>query len=171
MKTVIIIGGNRGIGLGFVKQYLEENYNVIATYRNEFTLESLTILKNQYPDTLSLYKLEITNSKEVNKFAQTITRVDILILNAGIRGSSSSRIKPNDNREEELLNALNVNTIAQDNMIRALYPRISQQQDACIVYMSSLLGQTADNSSGKNHPYRTYKCEVSSAKKNNKHNI
>lgn len=157
MKTAIIIGGNRGIGLGFVRQYLEDNFKVIATYRNEHTLEALSKLIDQYPETLSLYKLEITNIEEVIRFSQTITRVDILILNAGVRGSPSSRIKPSDNSEEHLLNALKVNTIAPDNIIRSLYLVISQQQDACIVYISSLLGQTADNSSGRNHPYRISK--------------
>jgi NAD(P)-dependent dehydrogenase (short-subunit alcohol dehydrogenase family) len=34
MKTVLITGANRGIGLGFVREYLKRDYNVIATCRN-----------------------------------------------------------------------------------------------------------------------------------------
>jgi NAD(P)-dependent dehydrogenase (short-subunit alcohol dehydrogenase family) len=75
MKTVIIIGGNRGIGFGFVKQYLAANFNVIATYRDELKIDALTELKGQYPNTLSLYKLEVTNIEEVNKFTNSIRGV------------------------------------------------------------------------------------------------
>ena len=34
MKTVLITGSNRGLGLEFVKHYSENNYNVIACCRN-----------------------------------------------------------------------------------------------------------------------------------------
>jgi short-subunit dehydrogenase involved in D-alanine esterification of teichoic acids len=82
---------------------------------------------------------------------------DWLYIHASALGTPSSGMKPHENTEEQLLNTLNVNTIAPDNIIRKLYPKISQQPDACIVYISSLLGQIADNGSGRNHPYRISK--------------
>lgn len=33
-KTVLVTGANRGIGLGFVEYYLENDFHVIATCRN-----------------------------------------------------------------------------------------------------------------------------------------
>ena len=34
MSTVFITGANRGLGLEFVIEFTEKNYEVIATYRN-----------------------------------------------------------------------------------------------------------------------------------------
>lgn len=157
MKRVIVIGANRGIGLGFVKHYLANNFTVIATYRNENTLHELMTLKTHYPHALSLYSLDITYLDKINAFAQTIDQIDLLILNAGIKGYPISGTRPYENTENQLLNTLQVNTIAHDNIVRAFFPILSQQKNACVAYISSLIGQTADNSSGGYHPYRAAK--------------
>lgn len=166
--TVVVVGANRGIGLGFTSQYLEEGNEVIATYRDEFKLGQETVLaegrsvslahlKQVYAEKLTLCKLDVTNQDHVATFAQTVTKVDLLILNAGIKGYSVSGARPQHHTSEDLTNALRVNTQAPDNMIRSFYPLLVQSPDACVVYMSSLVGQTADNSSGGYHPYRVAK--------------
>lgn len=165
MGTAVVIGANRGIGLGFTKQYLEAGYEVVATYRDESTLdaesalevdykESLKHLKQVYEQKLTLCKLEITDEESVAKFAETIAKVDLLILNAGIKGYPVSGTRPQDNTSQHLLDAFRVNMLAPDTIVRSFYPILSQTADACVVYMSSKVGQTSDNGSGGYHPYR-----------------
>lgn len=165
MGTAVVIGGNRGIGLGFTKQYLDAGYDVVATYRNESKLgaestldkdcnESLEHLKQVYGQKLTLYKLDVIDEKSVAQFAETIAKVDLLILNAGIKGYPVSGTRPPDHTSKHLKDAFEVNMLAPDNIVRSFYPLLSQTADACVVYMSSLVGRTADNSGGGYHPYR-----------------
>ena len=43
MKTILITGGSRGIGLAIAEKYLKtEEYNVVVTGRKEQTLEELS---------------------------------------------------------------------------------------------------------------------------------
>ena len=41
MKTVIIIGGNKGIGLSITKKYLNNNFNVIVGGRTKINLKKI----------------------------------------------------------------------------------------------------------------------------------
>lgn len=168
MPTAVVFGANRGIGLGFVDHYLNAGYHVIATYRDEATLgrptaiseereESLLALQQRYPGLLSLYPLEVTDEAAVEKMAQTLGKVDLLILNAGIKGYPVSGTRPKEHTSEHLAAALRVNTQAPDHIIRSFFPLLSETENACVVYMSSLVGRTADNSGGGYHPYRISK--------------
>lgn len=157
MGSVIVIGANRGIGLEFTRQYLEAGCKVVATYRNEKTLDALHALHDKYGEALSLYPLEVTDQAAIERFSKTVKKVDTLILNAGIKGYEVPYTRPTGNTSDELRSALEVNTIAPDNIIRAFYPLLSEQEDAIVVYMGSRVGQTADNGSGASHPYRIAK--------------
>src|SRR5579862_6576469 len=79
-ETAIVTGANRGIGLGFVSELLKRNYQVIATYRNEGSLTHLNSLKTQYPETLTLYQLDVTDQDGIRQFAATVKAVDLLVL-------------------------------------------------------------------------------------------
>jgi len=168
MGTAVVIGANRGIGLGFTRQYLEAGYEVVATYRDETKLgaettleedtkESLEHLQQVYMQKLTLHKLEITDDESIAEFAKTIAKVDLLILNAGIKGYPVSGTRPPNHTTQHLSDAFRVNTQAPDAIIRSFYPLLAQSANACVVYMSSLVGQTADNDSGGYHPYRITK--------------
>ncbi len=174
MQTAVVIGGNRGIGLGFVAQYLEEGYEVIATYRNEETLdnpssiseersESLVSLKAKYGDQLSLYKLEATDFVGVTQFAQTVKKIDLLILNAGIKGYAVPGTRPQEHGPDDLMQSLLVNTVAVDHIVRSFFPLLVHSKDACVVYMSSLVGLVSDDTGGGYHVYRIAKAATNMA--------
>lgn len=77
-KVVIITGGNRGIGLGITKSFLDANYNVIVGARNKPRLdhENLTY---QYTDV----KKEEDHIKLSNVGIEKYGRIDCYINNAG----------------------------------------------------------------------------------------
>ncbi len=168
MGTVIVIGGNRGIGIGFVNAYLQDGYAVIATYRDETRLcvetlldssnhVSLNGLKEKYPDRLKLYKLDIVDEEAVSEFAQTVEKVDILVLNAGVKGYSVPGTKPHEHTTQELMTALSVNTVAIDRIMRLFFPLLLNNANSCAICTGSLVGRTADNGSGGSHVYRISK--------------
>lgn len=154
---VIVFGASRGIGLGFVDEYAKAGRNVVATYRGDAFPEKLMAAKERYPNVLTLYPLDITDTDKVYAFAQKVSSLKVLILNAGIKGYSGRGVLPQQHEEGQLLAALMVNTVAHDAIMRAFFPLLSQQRDAIAVYMGSKVGQTSDNEGGGSHPYRISK--------------
>jgi NAD(P)-dependent dehydrogenase (short-subunit alcohol dehydrogenase family) len=155
-ETAIVTGANRGIGLGFVSELLKRHYQVIATYRDEASLTALNSLKNQYPETLSLYQLDVTDQDSIQRFAATVKNVDLLVLNAGIKGYPPGT-KLTDSTDAYFRNALEVNTIAPNNLIRAFFPLLIERGNSCVVYISSGVSSTVQNGSGGYPGYRESK--------------
>ncbi|MBI2064247.1 MAG: SDR family NAD(P)-dependent oxidoreductase [Candidatus Yanofskybacteria bacterium] len=80
MKTVIITGASRGIGLAIVKKFLAEGWRVIGTYLNtSIPLQDDNLIAIQYDQ---------SNSESIAKTAarikETSPHIDALINNAGI---------------------------------------------------------------------------------------
>ena len=48
MKNILITGANRGLGLGLVKKYLENNEKVFCTTRNISKSKELKLLKEKH---------------------------------------------------------------------------------------------------------------------------
>lgn len=155
-ETAIVTGANRGIGLGFTEELLKRNYYVIATYRDEARSDALKVLKNRYPETLSLYQLDVTDLDGIQKFASIVKKLDLLILNAGVKGYPHGTQLP-DSTEAHLRKALEVNTIAPNNLIRAFYPLLVEQPNSCVVYVSSGVSSTVQNGTGGYPGYRESK--------------
>ncbi|MBS0186077.1 MAG: SDR family NAD(P)-dependent oxidoreductase [Proteobacteria bacterium] len=156
-ETVVIIGGNRGIGLGFVQHYISQpKYTVIATYRDNQKINELKALEERYPGKIILYQLDVRDEKNVHQFADTIKKgIDILILNAGIiQGARGSH--PPHNTLEEARELMEVNTFAPDNLMRTLYLKLLKPH-SCSIYMSSTLSHSGSNIGGRFHHYRASK--------------
>lgn len=167
-SQVIITGANRGIGLGFTRYCLARGDQVIATYRTEGSIERLTEispakftclrkLQAKYPETLILQPLDVTSEEDVARFAATVEKLDLLILNAGIKGYSVPGTKTKDHPPGDLRAALEVNTLATNHIWSCFYRLISKTPNAGVIYMGSLVGLPKDNTSGNYHPYRVSK--------------
>lgn len=60
MKHIVITGGNRGIGLALVKEYLSQSAQVSVTYRTmESSLELLELADSN--QNLTCYQLDVTD--------------------------------------------------------------------------------------------------------------
>ena len=64
VKSVLITGGNRGIGLEFARQFLTQKVlnfeKIIVTCRDPLVATELNELKNVYPTQLHIIKLDVT---------------------------------------------------------------------------------------------------------------
>jgi len=149
MKTVIITGANRGIGLELTKQFLRQNSKVYATYREEF--ENLSKIEN---DNLILHKLDVRNADEIDELVSLVNGgVDVLINNAGIADGRWQSISEID--MAQALEVINVNSIAPVRVTQKFQNKM--KQGSTIVMMSSLMGSISDCHSGRSYAYRASK--------------
>ncbi|WP_162264413.1 SDR family NAD(P)-dependent oxidoreductase [Legionella quateirensis] len=154
--NVVVIGASRGIGLGFVKEYLTQGHNVLATYRNNGKWDGLRVLKEEYAGRLELSELETTDYEAVDLLKDKIHRpIDILILNAGIILCPPGS-QPLTERVEDIRRTMEVNTFAPDQIMRTLFPKVLHPH-SCAVYMSSTLSSSANNLKGRYQSYRASK--------------
>ena len=67
MSNILIIGANRGLGLEFVRQYINKNHNIIATTRNKNNSTELSEINN-----IDIAELDLTSDASVNNFVTSI---------------------------------------------------------------------------------------------------
>ena len=81
-RTVVITGGNRGIGKSIAECFLDEGYEVIIAARTSINGEEVTLKKATF------FKMDVRDEKShelLAKKAISITgRLDVWINNAGI---------------------------------------------------------------------------------------
>lgn len=84
--NLLITGANRGLGLELVKAALKEGFTVLATFRAQ--AEGLCALREQHPEHLLLYSMDVTSQQSVEnasyEIASRIPCVDVIINNAAI---------------------------------------------------------------------------------------
>jgi len=87
MSTVLITGANRGIGLELCRQYLKQDWQVIATCRDPDAANELQALVTAHPQ-LRIMALDVTDLSAVDRLAAELAGqpIDVLINNAGIVG-------------------------------------------------------------------------------------
>jgi short-subunit dehydrogenase len=80
-ETVLITGCSSGIGLALAKKFANQGYKVLATARNEKTLDSLK------SNSIEIGQLDVCDPKSIDaclkKFMKTNEKIDILVNNAG----------------------------------------------------------------------------------------
>ena len=83
MPTVFITGASRGLGEEFVKQFLEDDWDIIATCRNPNEIQ-LDIPRNS----IDIIPLDVTDHDSIKRLKSDLGKrpIDVLINNAGIIG-------------------------------------------------------------------------------------
>lgn len=150
MKTAVVTGTNRGIGLELVKQLLDSNYIVHATYRNED--DELAIISNK---NLHTHRLDVRDAEALSDLSKLVGPIDLLINNAGIADGRWSSISEID--MEHALEVLNVNSISPVLVTQKLLPNLKDNGSSTVVMVSSLMGSISDCFSGKSYAYRASK--------------
>lgn len=143
MKTVLITGGNRGLGLSLVKTFSEAGWKVLATARK---VESLpTNLANVTP-----YELDLSIHGQVvqlaNTLLTTVPTIDVVIHNAGFNPKDQKHIEGyfDSTFYTEKFSAANVsesmliNALHPMELTGRLFPILSQ--DAIVIAITSWLG-------------------------------
>ena len=158
MKTTLITGANRGIGLEFARQYAEDGWHVLACCRHPDKSNALKELAAQYPELIKIHPLDVADHAQIERLAQTLANesIDLLINNAGINPESDASGFGHTNYAE-WMSAFSINTMAPLKMAEAFAKQIARSKQKSIVTLTSLMGSIADNSSGGSYLYRTSK--------------
>jgi len=149
-SVVMITGGNRGIGLGLVLQYVKGGCTVIATCRSPDKANDLkNLLAAEDKGGSFIIPLDIDSERSVEeafKFVSTkVKAIDILINNAGI----STKNHPHDPvlkvDPEDMLKVFRVNVIGTWRVTTTFLPLL-RNRAAKVLAISSDLGSLSNNS-------------------------
>ena len=161
MRTTLITGANRGIGLEFSKQFVADGWRVFACSRNPEKSDSLNKLAAMYPDQITVHTLDVADHKQIKRLAQNLANksIDILINNAGVypgpEGSSFGEIN-----YDAMTYAFIINTMAPLRMAEEFADHIKRGNQKIIVTITSKMGSVADNNRGGSYIYRSSKSAV-----------
>ena len=157
-KNILITGANRGIGLEFVRQYIDESEKIFACCRtpeNAYELNKLA----QLSEKIEIIPLDVTNEHQIMALQQRLAqeKLDLLINNAGVYP------EPRTSLDKNLwLDTLNVNSLSPIHLTLALKGNLSHGQ-AIVANITSKMGSIADNSTGGVIIYRTSKAALNAA--------
>ena len=142
MKTALITGASRGLGLCLTRKYLQEGYTVFAGVRDKkaaFIVE----LMEEFTTTLIPVVLEVADTKSVNEAAGVVAEytdhIDILINNAAIHNDTSFEILERADIDD-CLQVYNVNSLGALRVVKAFLPFLRKSQEAKVINISSESG-------------------------------
>ena len=140
--TVFITGSNRNIGLEFVKQFSENNWNVIATARNPETAKELqTIAAEQ--DNVVIEQLDVTDHEQIESLAEKYTDqpIDILLSNAALTPRYKSAFKKIKGVDFDIArSSFEINVLGPLKLIQSFMPNVEKSQGKKIIALSSKVG-------------------------------
>ena len=129
MKTAVVTGGARGIGLEVVKKFLAEGYKVAVLSNMDAEIEGATV-----------YKCDVSDFGTVEAIAKKIAAdfggVDVLVNNAGITRDNLAILM----KEEEFDSVIAVNLKGVFNCCRHFMRYIMKSSAGRIINLSSVSG-------------------------------
>ena len=157
MKNILITGANRGLGLGLVKKYLENNEKVFCTTRNISKSKELKLLKEKHTNSLEICELDLLDEHSPNILSNFLVNkpIDLFINNAGVIAQSAQNFKSIS--LNPWIEVLKVNLIAHLLITQSIIKNIKKSSEKRIYILSSKVGSIEDNKSGGMYVYRSSK--------------
>ncbi len=138
-KTVLVTGGNRGIGFAIAQGLLARGYEVIISARS---LDSARQAAEKLQGDVIPLALDVSDDQSieqaVNIVSQRCDRLDVLVNNAGIYPDDNVNILTIS--REVLDAAMQTNTFGVIRMVQAFSPLLEKSQDARVINLSSGMG-------------------------------
>jgi NAD(P)-dependent dehydrogenase (short-subunit alcohol dehydrogenase family) len=152
MKSCLVTGASRGIGLELCRQLQQRGHRVTAICRHasaELRALECTVIDG----------IELTEAASVARLAERAAgqRIDVLVNNAGILARDSLAELDFDGMRRQF----EVNALAPLRVTHALLPNLGTGSK--VVIITSRMGSIADNGSGGYYGYRMSKAAVNIA--------
>ncbi|MBW3660472.1 MAG: SDR family oxidoreductase [Gemmatimonadetes bacterium] len=162
---ILVTGANRGIGLGYVREWLARGARVFATARRPDEADELNALADERPDRLTVLQCDVTDPETIlaarDAVAGAADGLEVVVNNAGVMGQRGEfeEVEP-----AEIRRVFEVNTLGPIRVAQAFLPLLrGGREPRRLVHMTSLMGSIDDNSSGDAYPYRISKCGLNMA--------
>ena len=159
--VAVIVGANRGIGLGVVREFLRRGWSVIATARHPETATELKSLATASPGKLEILALDLSNTGQVDKFAGGLAgrKLDAVLINGGTAGPD--HMSASQATEAEIGLLMVTNAVAPIRLARALAGSV-REKTGVLAFTSSIMGSVALNTDGYHELYRASKAALNS---------
>ncbi len=166
MKTVLITGASRGIGLEHARRFAAKGAQVIAAVRAPADAKELHTLAASPNVRVEILAYDATDAGAPGRLKTALgdAPLDLLFANAGEMGDKTSSLGSID--AEGVLQLINVNALAPLKLVEALTDNVAASERRIIAFQSSRLGSIGENSSGGYYPYRISKCVANMIAKN-----
>lgn len=139
MGNFIITGANQGIGYYMAEQLLKDGNRISIL---DLETDNLTGLKEQYPDKLMYFKVDVRSEEEIqHAVAETVASfltLDVVIHNA-CRCTFESEA---DTDYETYKDVFEVNYFGALRLVKSTVPYLSKQKRGRVIFTSSGVGVT-----------------------------
>ncbi|MBD2490194.1 SDR family NAD(P)-dependent oxidoreductase [Aulosira sp. FACHB-615] len=166
--NAITIGASQGIGLGFVKQLIQDIRvnKIYATYRQEETAQELLDLTEEYPDKLTSLQMDITDESQivtvVKNISAQINKLHLVINCVGLlhEGDLQPEKSLKHINPENLLRYFQINSIGAVLLAKHLLPLFRHPEPSVFASISAKVGSIGDNQLGGWYGYRASKAAL-----------
>ena len=146
LRTALVTGANRGLGLEFVRQLLARGNHVLAACRRPGKASALNALAGDHPGHLHVLPLDVADEASRNAFAHELAlvldddaRIDLLVNNAGVLHSGE---RWGQVRAAQLEDSLRTNAVGPFLLTQVLAPRLADS--AKVAFVSSVMGSIGE---------------------------
>jgi len=148
MKTVLITGTSRGIGLDTALTFGRAGYQVFATMRNPANASEFEqIIKNESLN-ISIIQMDVDSDSSVEKAISAILdkvkSIDILVNNAGIERHGSVEELP----MSDIIAIMETNYFGAIRCAKSVLPKMREKKRGCIVNIASVAGHISTSPLG-----------------------
>ena len=142
-KTVVVTGGNSGIGLASVKEFLDKGANVVFSGRRQEALDEVSKeLSGNFKAVLADQAKVEDNKKLINEAVNTYGKIDVLFANAGV-----AQFAPSDQINEDFFdNQFNINIKGPAFLMKEAIPNLNE--GASVIFNTSITNQKGFEAGG-----------------------
>ncbi|WP_072440754.1 SDR family oxidoreductase [Kosakonia radicincitans] len=142
-QSILIVGSEKGLGLGLTEAYLERGWEVFATHLPAADTSSLLALGEIYPGHLTTSEIDVTDASHIGPLIGKMRerRFDVIFMVAGMYGPLHQSVLQASDAEFQQI--MMTNAFGPARLARHLLPML--KPDGSLVFMSSHRGSIAGN--------------------------
>lgn len=148
MKTVIITGTSKGIGLETALAFGRAGYKVFATMRNPENADAFKQKIKEESLDITISAMDVDSDESVNKGIEAIYKevgtIDVLVNNAGIERNGAIE----ESSMSDFKSVMETNYFGVIRCIKAVLPQMRTHRRGCIINIASVAGHISNTPLG-----------------------